>query len=155
LITAADTGDGSITGEAAVTVTDQPPVLQPVPDQTVSADQQVVMVALSASDADGDPLTFSAAAQSLAYVLRTQNAITTYDSGWDNWGGRGEKWFRTDDGRWYFLLADGQLYRWDGSPTASGTLLGTLGSTYYDTPALFLSAPADEPRASFSFSANV
>src|SRR5262249_31154114 len=47
--------------------TNRPPVLTPIADRAVPAAQLVVNVPLSATDADGDPLTFTASAQSLAY----------------------------------------------------------------------------------------
>ncbi len=35
----------------------------------------------------------------------------------DNWGGLQEKWLQGDGDRWYYLLPDGDLYRWSGSST--------------------------------------
>jgi len=35
-----------------------------------------------------------------------------------NWGGRGEKWLKGNDGsgaRWYFITPEGDLFRWDGT----------------------------------------
>ncbi|MEO1616738.1 MAG: MMPL family transporter [Planctomycetota bacterium] len=32
----------------------------------------------------------------------------------DNWGGKNEKWFATTEGRWYYILPNGHLHRWEG-----------------------------------------
>ena len=32
----------------------------------------------------------------------------------DNWGGQNEKWLASSSGRWYYILPDGKLYRWEG-----------------------------------------
>src|SRR5262249_19353718 len=82
----------------------QPPVLAAIPNQTVPSSQQAVTVSLSASDPDGDPVTFSATAQSLAYVLAGQYGPFTHSPDSDNWGGLGEKWFTGAGGAWFFLL---------------------------------------------------
>jgi hypothetical protein len=54
-----------------------------------------------------------------------------------NWGGRNEKWLSSSDGRWLFILPNGELYRWtiDSTPP-TGTLIATLSSDYYNTPSL-------------------
>ncbi len=55
-------GDG-ISSDAqvfTVTVTNSAPVLDPIGDRTISHTQDVITIVLSASDADGDPLTYSA-----------------------------------------------------------------------------------------------
>jgi hypothetical protein len=141
--------DGQLTDSKTftLTVTDQPPVLGPIPNQTIPASQQVLSVTLSATDPDGDPLTFTVTAQSLAYVLTQQTGTLTYVSKWDNSGGRGEKWLQAPSGQWYFILANGDLYQWDGNDGASGTVLGTVGASYYDDPTRLTDPPANEPHA--------
>jgi hypothetical protein len=64
--------------------------------------------------------------------LSAQFGFHTSGNLWQNWGGRREKWFLDRDGRWYFLTPVGELYRWDGSPTATGMLLADLGTASYD-----------------------
>jgi N-acetylneuraminic acid mutarotase len=122
----------------------RPPVLDPIADRTVSASQVVVTVPLSARDSDGESLTFSATAQSLAYVFSHQYGPFTYASIWDNWLGQGEKWFQGAGGQWFFLLAGGSLYQWDGS---NGTAVGTVGASYYVDPTRLANVPADQPHA--------
>jgi hypothetical protein len=104
-------------------------------------------------DATGT-LTYAATAQSLAYVLTQQTGPLTYASAYDNWGGRGEKWLQAGGGQWYFILPSGELYRWDGSSQASGTLLGNVGASYYSDPTRLSNPPANEPHAALSVSGN-
>jgi hypothetical protein len=152
-VTASD-GRGGTDGKTfTVTVTpNRPPVLAPVADRTVPRSQQVITVPLSATDPDGDPVTFTAAAQSLAYVLTQQTGALTYASVWDNYGGRGEKWLQAGGGQWYFILATGELFQWDGGAGASGTLLGNVGASYYADPTRLSSPPANQPHATLSLS---
>ena len=55
---------------------------------------------------------------------------------WTDWGSRGEKWFKDRTGAWYFILPDGEVYLWDRSDEASGTLFATLDSGVHANPAL-------------------
>jgi hypothetical protein len=127
-------------------------LLAPIPDQTIPSNQVILTVPLSATG--NPPLTFSATAQSLAYVLTQQTGTLTYASGWDNWGGEGTKWLQASSGQWYFILASGDLYRWDGSDGANGTLLGMVGSSFYIDPTRLSNPPANQPHATLSLSGN-
>ncbi|MEJ7680211.1 MAG: hypothetical protein WKG06_20620 [Segetibacter sp.] len=73
---ARDGEGGTDTKTFTVTVTqavaNRLPVLDPIADRTVPATQDLLSVSLSASDPDGDPVGFTATAQSLAYVLDQQ-----------------------------------------------------------------------------------
>jgi hypothetical protein len=156
LVVTATAGDGTYSDTKTFTVTvtnsNTPPTLSPIPNQTVPSGQQVITVGLSASDPDGDPLTFSATAQSLAYALSQQYGPLTYNSVWNNWGGRNEKWLQDGSGQWYFILPTGELDRWDGSSGATGTALGNVGASYWTDPILLLSPPANQPHAALSIS---
>lgn len=33
---------------------------------------------------------------------------------------------------WYFILPTGELYKWDGSSTATGKMIATLDHRYYE-----------------------
>jgi hypothetical protein len=123
--------------------TNQPPVLDPIPDQDVPAGQRTLAVPLAASDPDGDTLTFTVEAVPVAYLLDQHLGLAAYAPEWDGSGGRGEKWLSAEDGRWYFLLADGELYRWDGGEGASGERVGVPGASSYADPNLLVEAQAD------------
>ncbi|MEY3175054.1 MAG: hypothetical protein RLZZ436_2968 [Planctomycetota bacterium] len=49
----------------------------------------------------------------------------------NNWGGLGEKWIK-GNGKWYFITPDGTLTRWNGSKTASGTVVGKLDERFHE-----------------------
>lgn len=57
------------------------------------------------------------------------------DLEWQNyhwgWGSLNEKWVRGDDGSWFYLLPQGDLYRWQ---TGAYPLHGTLIARLWDTP---------------------
>ena len=56
-----------------------------------------------------------------------------------NWGGRNEKWLRGYQA-WYFITADGRLYKWDNLPGADGQLVAEFDLSYYLLPELLHSA---------------
>jgi hypothetical protein len=126
------------------------PVLTAIPDQMIHSSQQSLPLELSATSFNGHPLTFSAVAQSLAYVLTQQTGELTYFSELDNMNGQGEKWLQAGDGQWYFILAGGDFYRWDGSDMATSPLLGNVGSSYYDDANRLVNPSAGQPRATLS-----
>jgi hypothetical protein len=134
------------------TVSTIPQILSAIPDQTIPSSQLTLDVSLSATNPSGNPLTFSATGQSLAYVLTQQTGTLTYDPTFDNWGGRNEKWLLAAGGQWYFILPSGELDHWDGSAAASGTPLGNVGTSYYADPTRLTNPPANQPHATFSFS---
>jgi glucose/arabinose dehydrogenase len=133
------------------TVTDRPS-LAPIADVFVPTSQQTVTVPLSARDPGGLSLTYTVQADSMAYFLEQQLGLTSYDSSLDNWGGRQEKWLLDAQSQMYFLLPNGDLYRWDGSSQATGTLAGRPGASYYSDPTLLVNAQANQPHATFSVS---
>ena len=53
------------------------------------------------------------------------------DNLFENNYGEGEKWFRDLAGRWYFILPNGELYRWDGRYSLTGERLATLDASYH------------------------
>lgn len=70
----------------------------------------------------------------------------------ESWGGLEEKWLLGDGDRWYYLLPNGELYKWEGTGTvisaakrgirrisqgrnrATGTLMATVDPRYYADP---------------------
>jgi len=131
-----------------------PPALAAIASQTVLASQPVVTVPLSATDVNGDPITFSATAQSLASSLRVQFAL--FSNGDFNFNATGlqEKWLQGNgDGR-YYILANGELYQWhaNGDPA---TLLGSVGTSYYEDPLRLVNAAANDPHATLSLDGNL
>jgi N-acetylneuraminic acid mutarotase len=133
------------------------PVLAPIADQTIPASQNPLTVTLSATHPDGLPLTFlSPQAESLAYVLKQQLGLYTDGNLRENWGGRGEKWLLGNGALWYFITPGGNLYRWDGTEgSATGTFVGTPGSSCHADPSLLYDAQPGQAHALLSISGNV
>jgi glucose/arabinose dehydrogenase len=109
-----------------------PPALTPIADRTIPSSQDTLTVTLSATDPNSDSITYAATTRSLALEIDTQLGLRT-DSGnlWQNWGGRNEKWLLGRGTDWYFLLPNGELYRYDQSGQATGTLIADVGDTYH------------------------
>jgi hypothetical protein len=108
------------------------PVLDAIPDLTVGTNHTVKLVPVTATDADGDALTYTAkAAGTEAYFLATDLGLRTQTTRPANWGGLGEKWLEGKSG-WYFVTPAGELHQWDGTiKHASGPLLATLPPAYF------------------------
>src|SRR4029079_5580873 len=98
--------------------------LNPIPDLTVGANRTVKLVPVTASDADGDALTYTAqAARTEAYFLATDLGLKSQTARPANWGGLGEKWLQGKAG-WYFVTPAGEPHSLDGTAKkASGPLL--------------------------------
>lgn len=51
----------------------------------------------------------------------------------ENWGGRGEKWFRGgEDKTWHFITPDGNIYRWTTPGKAEGKLVATVSPSFHE-----------------------
>jgi hypothetical protein len=148
--TAEDGWGGTDSKTFRVTVNDHPPTLAAIPDQSMSAAQGSLAVALSASDPDEDPLSFSAQADTQEYHYKQALGLYTDGNYYTNWGGRGEKWVQGAGGFWYFILPDGGLYHWDGSGTASGTLIAQLDPADNTDPTRLTDAQPGQGPASLS-----
>ncbi|MEZ6127683.1 MAG: SdrD B-like domain-containing protein [Planctomycetaceae bacterium] len=97
----------------------------------------------------------SSAIVAKAYDLDQNRNLTSNGDLHLNWGGLNEKWFfgrrfdlnqpgATGERSWYYIVPDGSVYQWNGSPKTAltGTLVTTLDSTYYDDLTLLLDAPS-------------
>jgi hypothetical protein len=131
-----------------VTVANQAPEIGTIPDASLLVGEDV-LIDLSASDADGDSLSFeievigSPASQAMAeHHLHEAPGVDNFAL---NWGGQNEKWLQGDAG-WYFLLPDGSLNQWGGS-FESSTQLAQLSIAEYDNPHLLLNAEVPDVEA--------
>jgi hypothetical protein len=147
IVTAKD-GQMSATASFTVTVTNAPPQLAAIADQTVSTGQTMLQVPLSASDPDGDALTFTATVltpSAALYQLEQQIKARPYSGQnyYTNTWGYNEKWLMSPDGNWYALLPGGKLYRWAGSMPATlqaANLVAALDPIVYTYPQLLWNA---------------
>jgi hypothetical protein len=133
-------------------VTSSPPVVADVPDQVMASGQNSISVTVSASDADGDTLSFDAEAvdvdpvQQNAYDLNQAHQFRLAGNGYLNIRGLGEKYLFGDGSQWFYILPSGEIYRWQGTIAAS-TLVGTLDASYHADPSLLFTAqqPVSNP----------
>jgi hypothetical protein len=88
----------------------------------------------AADECDGDDGTdLSAEAAS----LDAQFGFTSDGSYNQDWGGLNEKWFSNVSNNWFYILPNGEIYRWQmGTRPLEGTLVGQLDSTFHENPAL-------------------
>jgi len=90
-----------------------------------------------------------------AYNLDQAREFRINGSEYLNWGGLNEKWFfgRKDDANtanstnetaWYYIVPDGSVYQWNGSPRTAltGTLVTTLNPAFYNDLSLLVDAPS-------------
>ncbi|MBU4271129.1 MAG: S8 family serine peptidase [Planctomycetes bacterium] len=136
-----------------VQIDNSAPVLAAIGDRTMSHNETTLTVPISASDADGDRLSYSAQALSVdplarqAYELDREFGLYQWEgSFWTNLRGENEKYFAgyyNGARNPYFILPDGDLYRWGGSIAAS-TYVATLNAEYYSNPFLLCEAQPPE-----------
>jgi hypothetical protein len=145
-----------------VTITNTPPQLAAIAPQSMSTGQNALTVPLSATDAEGDPVTYTATVltpSASLYQLDQRLQLHLYNgSYYTNEWGLGEKWLVGADGTWYGLLPNGQLYRWAGLITTTmqpANLVATLDPTVYTYPQLLWNAqPPAAPAVTLSVQGN-
>jgi hypothetical protein len=150
-VTVTDGYGGRVTRTFALTVNFvyQPPSLAPIDDQTMPASQGTLVLGLSATDPEGEPITFSVNVQSLAYVLNQQLGLTFAGDYYQNSAGLNEKWLLGGDGvTWYYILPSGELF------DQNGTFWGLVGASYWAGPSLLYNAQPDQPHATASVAAD-
>jgi hypothetical protein len=135
-----------------VQVTNSAPALAHVADQTIAYPQGTV--ALTATDPDGDPLTYSAGVLPVdplaqqAYDFNQQMRLR-YWPNIDNLHGAQEKWLQAANGELYALMPNGDVRHWVGVIAAS-PVVARFSALYYANPALLCNAqsPATMLRGS-------
>jgi uncharacterized protein YkwD len=115
----------------------RPPVLSAIGDRTIRRNTSV-SVTLSASDPNGNPLTYSATVKSEAYELDQKYRFYYTGTYYTNHWGRREKWF-FGSGGWYFIEPDGDVWK-VGNTNAKTTLVARLESAYYSSPSKLFNA---------------
>ena len=117
--------------------------------------QDFITLSLSATDPNGDALTFTATAQSAEYNL-DQSLGLGFAGGneYFNYSGLNEKWMTGTAGTWYYITPNGSLYRWNGGIPANDTLIANLSSIDYSDTSLLWAAAANNAPAIVSVSGN-
>jgi hypothetical protein len=148
-VTASD-GTHSTATTFNVAVQDTAPFIGPLANLTMLRNHRAT-VALSASDAEHDPLSFSIRAlpsNYFAYQLDQQLGLTFKGSYFQNAIlGRNEKWLATANPQsyldWYCILPNGELRRHGGTVAATlspANLIAKLDPSYYVNPQLLWNA---------------
>ena len=121
-----------------VTVTNEAPKLN-LEDIDLAAGE-TIEINLPAIDADGQAITYEV---KIIDPSRPQLDIDFVDQGsfYTDYLGNNERWLRDSTDQWYFILEDGNFYRWQNSFDSS-ELLAELGTDYYEDPNLLLEPPA-------------
>jgi hypothetical protein len=148
--------------------TDSAPLVTFIGPYTVSKSGSPLQVTLSSTDAESDPVTYTATVvSSSAYYLQQQyaftavglagttlNGVTTYAYVFSTAG-------NNINGNVYYLLnAAGDLYAWDGGSQYSTTFanhnnyIASVGASVYTTPTLLTNAQATAVPATVSVSGN-
>src|SRR5262249_15439174 len=150
-LTVANASGNTATASTVVTVISDSPTLAAIPNQTVAAGKSLTLT-LQGSDPNGLPLSYSATVDSLEYHLRGQLGLYYGGSLYYNWGGKNEEWLHGSGSSWYFILPSGAFYLWDGSNTATGTLVANLPVADYNDPSLLYNAQPGQGQATVSVS---
>lgn len=142
-------GYGTETGTYALGVSRQnaTPVLAAVGSQTMSYSQTTLTIALGATDADGDALTYTATVAAIdstaqkAYDLDKSLNLRRYANGsyYQNARGLNERYLLSNKNTLYYILPSGALYRLNGG-IAKSIYIDTLSAAYYADPSRLYAA---------------
>jgi hypothetical protein len=150
-VTATD-GVLSTTQTFQVNSTDTPPVPNAIPATSASHSGAPVQVTLGATDAEGDPVTYSAQAVGYSAAYSLQQVYHFTGLGYATVGGVSAYVLQSSVlggvGGFYLLNSSGGVYAYDGSGSYAHTfansanLIATLDPSVYTTPTLLTSAQA-------------
>lgn len=76
--------------------------------------------------------------EALAFDLDQLHKFRGTRNSFENWGGRGERWFIAENRDWFFVTPDGSLFQWNDSPRTNltGTLIGSFTPAYWEDTSL-------------------
>lgn len=136
------------------------PTLAAISDKVLTNGSNFV-VTLNGSDANNDPLTYSARVvsgqSSEAAAVQQQLGLSSTGSYYTNTWGMQEKWLLGKSNDWYILLPNGQVRKWAGSVSStqqSANLVATLDVKYYQDPALLINAQSTSVPVTLNVSGN-
>ena len=142
------------------------PVLAPIPNQVSAPGALSHPVTLSATDANNDPLLYSATVTKIEFHLDQLLNLTIHPQGlFENLYGGGEKWLFSPGAilspntpKWYFILPGNpeQLFEWDETNgVLSGPFVSNLNPGTHADPTLLTNATPAPVPASASVVGNV
>ncbi|MEZ6132265.1 MAG: hypothetical protein R3C59_26690 [Planctomycetaceae bacterium] len=109
------------------------PVIQAATQVATSAAQLSAAFDVSISDVDGDTVSTSATADSLAWYLDQKLGLKTNGNLFEDYFGANEKWILDADNDWYYITETGGLYEWNGRGL-QGTLVATFDASFHADP---------------------
>ncbi len=124
---------------------------QPIPTQKILHTQQSFSVNVSATDSDGDPISYDVgfAGISRLHQLDQEKDFVFLRSYYTNYLKKNEKWiYSNSDKLWYVILPNGNLHK---APTAAvGSFVENVGVEAWTNPELLHDAqPVDPPALSY------
>ncbi len=142
LIVTVTASDGllSASSKFTLTVTNTPPTIAPIYDQSIWTGEGSRSVPFRAGDADGQTLVYAAAVVTEAYGLDQLYGLYALSTSNFNFLGLQEKWLYGANGASFFILPDGRFYRHVSGAADGGALLTTLAPSYYQNPSLLSNA---------------
>eukprot|EP00913_Durusdinium_trenchii_P022824 g21428.t1 len=106
-----------------------------ISDQTATTGQPLV-IELPLQDADGHAISYNVKVEGgPLHMLDAEHGFWSTGEYYDNYHGQNERWIRDHNNQWYYLLENGDLYRWEGS-IQNSVLIAELGTEVYDDPSL-------------------
>ncbi len=130
-----------------LTVTDNAPTLAAIANQSMTQGTSRP-VTLSASDKDGDALSFTFTAAAVNPLYSLEQKLGLYAAGpasnpyYKNLYGFNEKWLKSKvNGNWYGITTSGNVYAFSGSASFPfGALVGSFGPSVWTAPLLIINA---------------
>ncbi len=144
-------GVGTATQQFLANIVDNPPVLSPIANQSVAFNQFPLQIGLSATDADNDPITFSAQVLGSSAAFNLEQQFLFQPIGYQTAGQTAFVLHSNQPGPgvggFYLIRADGAFFAYDGSPTywltfTKNSPMAQLGAPVFQNPSLLLNAQA-------------
>ena len=132
-------GTTSQTQQFSVSVVNEAPVISHIPDQVMERNGAALIIPVSAFDPDGADVNLTVAVVDEVFQLNQTHGFHADGGYYTNHAGLQEKWIRSQDNRWHYILPGGELYRWNGGFEQS-ELLADLDGAVYEDPALLIEA---------------
>lgn len=110
--------------------------LDPIAYLEATSGQSLETMLTVSGDVETEALIFSASIVStIEQQLDAQYDLVESDDYHTNCLGNNERWIRSGNGGWFYVMPSGEFYQWQGS-FAKSNLLATFDSTHYDNPDL-------------------
>jgi len=109
-------------------------------------DEDIASAVVEAHDPDSTQLSLKTQFHSAAWYVDSRLQLDREVREFENWGGLGEKWLKSESGKWYFMNPQGDLYRWVDASRArllvDSIYIASLGASIYAHPESLLSPSA-------------